>query len=114
MPSHIAQIVLSMQSVSLSVQGFQRTLWDFYFGFGILLSVFLCFNGLSILWLDSVIVQHPKIAKQMTSPLIMCYGVVAGIAWWYFFPVPAVVTTTVTLLLLIGALRINIPRKLKR
>ncbi len=38
-------VTFAMQNVHFEVMGLNRTIWDFYFGFGMLLTVFLLFSA---------------------------------------------------------------------
>src|SRR5262245_51588611 len=92
-------VVALMQSVRFPVQGFQRTYWDFYVGFGLFVTLFLLFSaGLS--WALAGTPQDVR--RQMpaaTWGLAICFLGVAILSWCYFFVAPGVFATLITVCL---------------
>lgn len=99
----VDSLVGSMRAIHFDAQGFTRTYYDFYVGFGLFVSVLLLFaagvawqlGGLS----RATLSQIPAI----TWSLAICFAVVTALSWRYFFVVPIVFSAVITFLLFLGA-----------
>jgi hypothetical protein len=93
----------SMRSIHFDVQGFSRTYWDFFVGFGLFVSVFLVFAAVLTWQLGGL---APGILALMRGPawgLVICFAAVAILSWRYFFIVPIVFSIVITLCLTAAA-----------
>jgi len=98
-------VVALMQSVRFPVQGFQRSYWDFYVGFGLFVTVFLLFSAVLSWGLASA---GPEVLARMpaaTWGLAICFVMVTILSWGYFFMVPGIFATLIALCLLAAAAR---------
>jgi hypothetical protein len=96
-------LVASMQAIHFQAQGFNRTYYDFYAGFGFFVTVFLLFAA-AVAWQlggtsREVLAQIPGV----TWSLPVCFAVVTALSWKYFFAAPIVFSTLITLFLFLGA-----------
>ncbi|HKW47764.1 MAG TPA: hypothetical protein VJN70_09975 [Gemmatimonadaceae bacterium] len=93
----------AMRGVRFPVQGFQRTYWEFFSGFGFFVTTLLLFSAYFAWSVGGVSAD----ARRMLSPLLwafaIAYVVIAILTWRYFFLAPAVLATLVALLLVIAA-----------
>ncbi len=97
----VETITFAMRNVHFEIMGATRSLWDFYFGFGMLLTVFLLFSAL-LSW------QLGSIVRNASLPLVAwgfaaCYAAVAILCWIYFFLAPGIVSTVIALCLVAAA-----------
>jgi hypothetical protein len=96
---HADGLVSSMKATQFNVQGFQRSYWDFYVGFGLFVSVLLLFAAL-VSWqlggLESAVLQR---VKGIGWALAFCFAVNCVLSWQYFFVVPVVFSVLVTICL---------------
>jgi hypothetical protein len=98
-------VVGLMHSVRFPVQGFQRTYWDFYVGFGLFVTVFLLFSA-ALCW--GLATASPDVLARMpaaTWGLAICFAAVTILSWAYFFLAPGIFTTLITACLVTAALR---------
>jgi hypothetical protein len=96
-------LVGSMQAVRFDVQGFSRTYWDFYVGFGLFVSVFLVFAAILAWQLGGL---APKTLALMRGPawsLVICFAAVTILSWRYFFIAPIVFAVLITVCLTAAA-----------
>ena len=84
------EVLKAMKSFRFDAEGVTRTYFDFYLGFGLILSVYLFLQAV-LLW------QLAALAKTETlrlRPLIVSFFmasvVSAGLSWKFIFAVPAV------------------------
>lgn len=92
-------VVESMRSVRFEAVGEQRTYWDFYFGFGLIIGVDLAVQAAVLWWLSAL-------ARRQASALTPVLGVlVVGatgnlvLSHRYFFAIPAAFGLLIALLI---------------
>jgi hypothetical protein len=95
-------IVEAMQNHSFDVSSFDRTYWDFYVGFGVLVGVALIVFAVLIWQLAGYVRSNPDVVKPLLMTLIVLYVVNAVMGWIYFFSIPAVTSMLVVVGLMIG------------
>jgi len=103
-PEWKADAVLGlMRSVQFDAQGFNRTYWDFFSGFGLIFTVFLVFSAV-VAWLlgglpADTLARVPGIAWALAA----CFVAVTGLSWRYTFTIPIVFSAVITLCLIAAA-----------
>jgi len=100
-PADIA-VVEAMKSDHFAVIGVSRSYWDFYFGFGLVISVMQLLQAV-VLW------QLGTLAKTDAARLrpiiaVFCLSLVinAVLGWIYFFPIPLVTAVLIAICLLLA------------
>lgn len=98
-------VVASMQAVHFDVQGFDRTYYAFYAGFGLFVTVLLLLSAL-LAW------QLGGLSKEILAGMALLrwgfalsYAVVTFLSWKYFFVIPIVFSAVITLCLLAASWR---------
>ena len=96
--------VAAMRDVRFPVQGFQRTYWEFFSGFGFFVTTLLLFSAV-FAW--QVGGMSPDL-RRMLAPVLwafaIAYVVIAALTWRYFFVAPGILATIVALLLVVAGL----------
>jgi hypothetical protein len=77
-------IVASMKMIRFTTQGFSRSYWDFFVGFGLFVTVFLAFAALLSWQLGSMTGTALISMRTIAWALTACFGVVAFLSWRYF------------------------------
>jgi hypothetical protein len=98
-------VVSLMQAVRFPVQGFQRTYWDFYVGFGLFVTVFLLLSAV-LSW--GLAGAGPEVLARIpaaTWGLAIGFAAVTILSWCYFFLVPGIFATLITVCLVTAAAR---------
>lgn len=90
-------VVSVMQSVSFDVQGFHRSYWDFFNGFGLFVSVFLVFAAILAWQFGSMSREGLAAIPVQRWSFAICFVLVAVLSWRYFFMAPGVFSTLVAL-----------------
>jgi hypothetical protein len=100
-PADIA-VVNAMESDHFPVIGVSRSYWDFYFGFGLIISVMQLLQAI-VLW------QLGTLAKTDAARLrpiiaVFCASLVinAILSWMYFFVIPVVTALLIAICLLLA------------
>lgn len=92
-------VVAGMKAHSMHVMGFDRTMMDFYEGFGLVLGVNLLAEAV-ILWLLADLARSdPTRARRMAAVLLVMNAAATALAGAYLFTAPLVLSAAVTLCL---------------
>jgi hypothetical protein len=100
----IDALVNSMKAIRFDAQGFSRTYWDFYAGFGLFVSVQLLFAALVCWQLSALDAATLRALPWLCWSLVVCFAGVTILSWKYFFVAPLVFSLVITLCLILGAL----------
>ncbi len=92
-------VVMAMQKIHFDVMGNERSYFDFYYGFGISISVYLVAQAI-ILWLVGDVAKvNPAAARPIMLTLFASYAAVAVITVMYFFAAPIVFSAVICALI---------------
>jgi hypothetical protein len=83
----------AMRAYRFGLMGVERSHWDFYDGFGWLLSAQLAMGSILLWNLGGLAKTTPAAARGMMTAMLAGYAAIAFISWRWFFPAPAVMTT---------------------
>jgi hypothetical protein len=87
-----AAVVEAMKSVRFDALGSSRTYWEFYFGFGVSISIYL-FMQAAVLWFLATIARNqPSAVRPIVVVLLLGYSANVYVTWRYFFIVPLVLS----------------------
>ncbi len=101
-------VVAAMESHSMHVMGFDRTMMDFYSGFGLILGVNLLAEAVVLWLLGDLARSDPTRARHIAVVLLVMNLAVTVLAGAYLFTAPLVLSAAVTLCL--GAAVLAPPR----
>jgi hypothetical protein len=92
-------VLNAMKALHFDAMGSLRTYWDFYFGFGLFLTVNLLLLS-AVLWqLASVVNTEPAIARPFIGLLCIAFLAFAVLSGLYFFIAPLIIEGIVAVLL---------------
>lgn len=98
-------VFASMKAVHFDFNGADSTWWGFWFGFGLMTSVFLLFSALVAWKLDAVPREGWSAVSAIAWGLVAAQAANAALSWAYFFAGPGVFATVITALLAAGTVR---------
>jgi len=94
-------VLETMKSHSFEEQGFQGTYWDIYFGFGLIISVYLLVQA-AVLWQTASIARMDAIrGRPIVASFLIAFVINAALSWKYFFVVPVVMAGLIAICLAI-------------
>jgi len=96
-------LISSMQSIHFDAQGFNRTYWDFYVGFGLLVSVFLVFMAVLAWQIGGLPAETLALMRSIAWVLAICFVAVAFLSWKFFFIVPFIFSVLIMVCLIAAA-----------
>ena len=100
---HANDVVSSMQQTHFMVQGFDRTYWSFFSGFGFFSTAFLLFSALLALEFGRLGDGTRAELATMRWAFALCFVVITLLMWTNFFAAPLVLAILVTVCLLLAA-----------
>lgn len=92
-------VVAAMQAHSMHIMGFDRTMMDFYSGFGLILGVNLLAEAVILWLLADLVSSDPTRARRIAGVLLLMNVAVTALAAAYLFTVPLAFSAAVTLCL---------------
>lgn len=99
----IDSLISSMRSTRFNANGFERTYWDFFVGFGLFVSVLMAFAAI-IAWQLGGLTPGTLAAMRIGAwGFVVCFAAVAYLSWRYFFTVPVVFSIAILLCLAVAA-----------
>ena len=99
----IDSIIGALRSTHFNAQGFNRTYWDFFTGFGLFVTVLLLFIAV-LSWQLGGLPKESLVAMPLaTWGLAICFVVVTFLSWRYFFMVPVIFSGLTTICLVLAA-----------
>ncbi|HEV2491376.1 MAG TPA: hypothetical protein VGT03_16350 [Candidatus Acidoferrales bacterium] len=96
-------VVESMRSFHFQAQGFSRTYWEFYSGFGFFVGVFLLFTAV-LTWQFGGLPSETL--ARLSGPawaLAGCFIAVTVLSWRYFFIAPIAFSVVIDFFLIMAA-----------
>jgi hypothetical protein len=101
-------VVAAMKAHSMHVMGFDRTMMDFYSGFGLICGVNLLAQAVLLWLLADLAGSDPTRARRMAGVFFVLNAAITALAAAYLFTAPLVLSAAVTLCL--GAAVLPPPR----
>jgi hypothetical protein len=99
----VDSLVTSMRSIHFDAQGFNRTYWDFYTGFGLFVSVLLLFAAVVAWQLGGLPTENLAAMRGTAWALAVCFTAVTILSWRYFFVAPIVFSIVIMVCLIAAA-----------
>lgn len=100
----VDSVVGAMRTIRFEIQGLNRTLWDFYTGFGLFTSLFLVFAAVLAWYLGSIPKDQLRSLSVVTWAFAICLLGISVLSWKYFLLSTGVAYSLVTLLLIVAAI----------
>jgi hypothetical protein len=105
----VDDLIRGMKSIRFDAQGFSRSYWDFYTGFGLFVSVFLLFTAVVAWQLGGLSPEEARPFSAIAWALAAAYIVAAFLSWRYFFFAPLLCSGAIAVLLVVGAWLHSVP-----
>ena len=83
-------LLSSMKSIHFNIQGFSRSYWDFFVGFGLFVTVFLLFAAVLAWQLGGLPAETLARMRGTVWGLAGCFGAITVLSWRYLFWIPIV------------------------
>ena len=95
-------VLETMKSHSFEEQGFKGTYWDLYFGFGLIISVYLLVQAV-VLWQVASLAKADAVrVRPILVSFLIAFVINAALSWKYFVVVPVVMAGLIAICLAIA------------
>jgi len=85
-----APVLEAMKAHSFNVLGSNRTYWDLYFGFGVIISGYLLVQAVVLWQLGSLAKREAAQVRAIVASFLVAFIVNAFLSWKYFFAIPLI------------------------
>jgi hypothetical protein len=89
-------VLEAMKSHSFDAMGSTRTYWDFYLGFGIIISLYVLLLGVVLWQLASLAKTDALRVRPIVAAFFLAFIVNTVLAWRYFFVLPVVMSAAIS------------------
>jgi hypothetical protein len=100
----IDSALATLKSTWFTTQGFHRTYWDFFVGFGLFVTVFLLFSALAAWQLAATPAPELRRLRPLAWSLTLSYAAVLVLSYRFFFLAPVLFSALILVCLLAGTL----------
>jgi len=101
----VDSLLASMKSTHFNIQGFSRSYWEFFVGFGLFVTVFLLFAAVLAWQLGGVATETLVRMRVIAWTFALCFAAITVLSWRYFFAIPLVFSFVITVCLILAAWR---------
>ena len=99
----VDSLINQLRSTHFNVQGFNRTYWDFFSGFGFFVTILLLFTAIVSWQMAGLPGESLSSMPLVTWGLAICFVIVTFLSYQYFFMVPVIFSALITICLLLAA-----------
>ena len=96
-------LITQLRSTHFDVQGFSRTYWDFFTGFGLFVTILLLFAAMVSWQIGGLPRESLSTMPLITWGLAICFVIVTFLSYKYFFIVPVIFSGTIAVCLILAA-----------
>ena len=95
-------VLETMKSHSFEAEGFKGTYWDLYFGFGLVISVYLLVQAV-VLWQTASLARTDAVrVRPIVVSFFIAFVINTALSWKYFFVVPVVMAGLIAICMAIA------------
>lgn len=109
-PQHGAEeiaVIDAMKSHHFDVLRSMRSYWDFFFGYGLFVTIILFILGIVFWQLASLAKTHPSSVRPIVAAFCVNFLAMAVVSWRYFFMAPAVTELLMALCLAVAFAKLH-------
>ena len=99
----VDSLINQLSSTHFYVQGFSRSYWDFFTGFGLFVTILLLFAAIVSWQLGGLPGASLAAMPLVTWSLAICFVVVTVLSYQYFFIVPVIFSGVIAVCLILAA-----------
>jgi hypothetical protein len=99
----VDSLVDSMKSMHFNVNGSDRTYWEFFVGFGLLVTVWMVLAAIVAWQLGSLPAETLAQMRVVAWGFVICVGIVTWLSWRYCFLVPVIFSIAILSCLAVAA-----------
>jgi hypothetical protein len=106
----VDSLIQSMKSVHFDVNGFERTYFDFFVGFGLFVTALMVLASVVAWQLGTLSAETLASMRISAWGFVLCFAVVTFLSWHYFFLIPLIFSIAILACLTLAAWLSGKPR----
>jgi len=99
----VDSLLTSMKTIHFDIQGFSRSYWEFFVGFGLFVTVFLLLAAVVAWQLGGLPAETLARLRGMRWALALCFVALTFLSFRYFFFLPLVFSALIAVCLIVAA-----------
>ncbi len=99
----VDSLIGSMKSIRFDIQGFSRSYWDFFVGFGLFVTVFLLLSAVVAWQLGGLETETLRRVRGIGWSLAICFVLLTFLSFKYFFILPLIFSIVIAVCLMVAA-----------
>ena len=99
----VDSLIGSMKSIHFAIQGFSRSYWDFFVGFGLFVTVSLLLAAVVAWQLGRLDAETLARVRGIGWSLALCFVVLTFLSFRYFFVLPLIFSIAIAVCLMVAA-----------
>ena len=99
----VDSLLASMKTIHFDIQGFSRSYWEFFVGFGLFVTVFLLLVAVVAWQLGGLPAETLARLRGMRWALALCFVTLTFLSFRYFFFLPLVFSALIAVCLIVAA-----------
>ena len=99
----VDSLIGSMKSIHFDIQGFSRSYWDFFVGFGLFVTVFLLLAAVVAWQLGRLDAETQARVRGIGWSLAICFIALTSLSFRYFFSLPLIFSIVIAVCLVVAA-----------
>jgi hypothetical protein len=99
----VDSLIGSMKSTHFNIQGFSRSYWEFFVGFGLFVTVFLLLAAVTAWQLGGLPAEILARLRGIRWALAVCFVALTFLSFRYFFLLPLIFSIVIAVCLLVAA-----------
>jgi hypothetical protein len=108
--SEATSVLDAMKDHSFEAEGFKGTYWDIYYGFGLVISIYLLLQA-AVLWQVASLAKTDAMrVRPIVASFLVGFLINGFLSWKYFFVVPVVMAGVIALCLAIALVLASRPQ----
>ncbi len=100
--SSASALIESMKTLHFDAMGADRTYWDFYYGWGLCISVYMLAQAVMLWQIATLAKTEASRYRPLMATLLLSYVANGVLAWKYFFIAPLALSAVVSLFILLA------------
>jgi len=99
----VDSLLASMKTTHFDIQGFSRSYWEFFVGFGLFVTVFLLLAAVTAWQLGGLPAETLARLRGIRWALAICFVALTFLSFRYFFFLPLVFSALIAICLIVAA-----------
>jgi hypothetical protein len=106
-PPGETDVLQAMRSFHFDAGGASRTYWDFYVGFGFIISIYFLLQGVLVWQIATIAGTEPCRARPLIASFFLAVVLTALVCWRFIFVVPAIFAAAIAACLGVALLAVG-------